>query len=722
MASKKSQSDLLLAILPELKIVSGPDKKGECIAWCPYHPDGNGKPPHRPNLHVSEKGFNCFACNEKGSLRKLAQYLGLPEPSHAPEKIYDYRDENGQLLYQVVRLKGGQFRQRRPDGNGNWLWNLNSTRRVLYRLPELMEKPHEKVFIVEGEKDADRLSQNGLLATTNSGGAGKWRSEYSETLTDRDVVVIPDNDAPGKKHAAKVANCLLGKAKSIRIADLPGLKNKGDVSDWLLERHTIQQLLEICESIPVIEEPIREPVSSRDDKLTNAEDFHLTDVGNAQRLVARHGKDLRYCHPWKKWLVWDGTRWRKDSTAEVVRRAKETVRSIYAEAAKTEDSKIRQQLANHAKSSESEKRLKSMVNLADSEQGIWILPEQLDRDIWLLNCLNGTLDLRSGSSRNHQQEDMITKMVPVDHDKDAKCPMWESFLDRIMDGNQRLIKFLQRAVGYSLTGNISEQCLFVLYGTGANGKTTFVNTIMSMLGDYAVQTPTETLMRKRNAGIPNDIARLEGARMVAAVEAEEGRRFAEVLLKQLTGGDTMTARFLHQEFFEFTSTFKLWLATNHKPTIRGSDHAIWRRIRLVPFTVTIPEKEQDKNLQEKLLCELSGILRWAIEGCLSWQKSRLEAPEEVLNATSDYRMEMDILGAFISEFCIQGSKFRVQATQLYQGYCEWAKRSGEKTVSQTEFGRSLTERGFGKEKESRGRRLTYYFGLGLIEDNQDDET
>lgn len=271
--------------------------------------------------------------------------------------------------------------------------------------------------------------------------------------------------------------------------------------------------------------------------------------------------------------------------------------------------------------------------------------------------------------------------------------MWEAFLSRIFAGDGELIRFVQKAVGYSLTGSTEEQCFFILYGAGANGKSTLIQTISALLKDYARQTPTETLLVQRGDGPRNDLARLQGARFVSASEVEGGRKLAEALVKQLTGGDTLTARYLYKEHFEFQPTFKIWLAVNHKPGVQGTDHAIWRRMRLLPFTVTIPAAEQDKRLTEKLQAEQPGILRWAVEGCRAWQQEGLEPPSAVKRATGDYRAEMDVIAAFIQDCCVLGDTHEVSSKALYEEYTGWCAQMDETPVTRKALATVLKERG-----------------------------
>jgi putative DNA primase/helicase len=439
--------------------------------------------------------------------------------------------------------------------------------------------------------------------------------------------------------------------------------------------------------------------------------FNLTDLGNAQRLVAQHGQDIRYCHPWRRWLVWDGSRWAKDETGVVLLLAKETVRFIYAEAAATVDEKTRKAIAEHAKRSESAMRIRAMVALAESEPGIPVLPGEMDQHEWLFNVKNGTIDLRTGELRPHRREDMITKVAPVDYAPAAKCPTWLAFLERVMAGNRRLMGFLQRAAGYSLTASTREQCFFLLHGTGANGKSVFLTTLLAAAGEYGIQAAPDLLLRKSGESHPTEVADLFGARLVVATETEAGRRLAENLVKQLTGGDRLKARFMRQDFFEFEATHKIWLATNNKPTVKGTDYAIWRRIKLIPFTVTIPPEERDQSLPEKLRQELPGILTWAVQGCLEWQARGLDEPSEVTDATCAYRDEQDVLGGFIRDRCVVQPWAKVLARDLYRAYTEWCGENGEHPMAQRNFGMRLSERGFSNQRGAGGRHL--WVGIGL---------
>jgi putative DNA primase/helicase len=444
----------------------------------------------------------------------------------------------------------------------------------------------------------------------------------------------------------------------------------------------------------------------------NGHTFQFTDTGNAERLVARFGGILRFVPKWNRWLIWDGTRWRVDELGEIQRFAKETVRAIYQESSRSEDG-VAAKIAKHAIRSEGESPRRNLISLARAEAGIPLAAERLDSDPWLLNLRNGTLDLRTGELRPHRALDLITRRVDIDLDLSARAPRWEAFLAEIMAPHPELIPYLQRVAGYALTGSTREEVMFILYGTGANGKSKFLESMRACLGPFCAQTPTETLLVKKEGGIPNDLARLQGIRLVTAVETEDGKRLAEARVKALTGGDTITARFLHQEFFEFIPQFKIFLAVNHKPVVRGTDPGLWRRIHLIPFSVTIPEEQRDRELLEKLRSELPGILAWAVRGCLEWARDGLKPPETVLTATKAYKDEMDVVGDFIEEKCVVSSQASVSAENLRRAFEEWSKANDVPRLSHRYLAARWKERGATPARGGAGTRI--WRGIGLRE-------
>ena len=431
----------------------------------------------------------------------------------------------------------------------------------------------------------------------------------------------------------------------------------------------------------------------------------LTDAGNAQRLIKRHGQDLKFIPAWG-WLVWTGQTWARDEL-KARQVALETARGIHAEAATVSDNAEQKALSDWARKSQNAQRLQALLWCA--QPALAASPDEFDKQPWLLPVANGTVDLRTGEIHPHRREHFLTRACPVVFDKKSQCPEWLEFLERVLPSRD-VRDYVQRFAGYSLTGSTAEQCLAFLYGSGRNGKSVFLETLGLLLGDYHTATRVDSLAVTRGGGIPNDVAALAGARLVSVSETPEGVRLNESLVKDLTGGDTITARFLRHEFFQFKPQFKLWIRGNHKPQIRGTDDGIWRRLALVPFTVQIPLAEVDPGLPERLQGELPGILNWAVEGCRAWQENGLSPPQAVTEAVSDYRMEMDTLGEFIADRCVCGDGVKAKSSDLYSEYKSWCDSNGEHPLSQRRFGLCLGERGYTKLKSG----TVYWHGVGLI--------
>ncbi len=444
--------------------------------------------------------------------------------------------------------------------------------------------------------------------------------------------------------------------------------------------------------------------------------WNTTDLGNGERLVAQHGKNI-HCIG-NRWFIWNSQVWKEDRTNGIGRMAKRTVKRIYREAADEPNDGERKALATWASRSESRTRVDNMIELARSEDGIAIVPEDLDTNDWLLACRNGTIDLRTGELRTSQREDLITRQSPVAYDAAAQCPTWELFLEQVLGNDADLIEYVQRAIGYCLTGDIREQCFFFLFGKGNNGKSTFLTVLRSLLGDYAHRMRAETILAKRTDEHPEAIASLRGARFVTASETAEGRRLAEGLVKDMCGGETLRARFMRQDSFEFLPTFKLWLSSNSKPQVRDTSLAMWRRVRMIPFAYQVVEGQEDKELLAKLEGELPGILRWAVRGCLRWQEEGLAAPEIVKEATQAYREESDTLGLFLQESCEFGRDYSESSKELYKAYCYWMDVNGQgKPPSNSQIGRNLKERpGLRPDQENNKARTRIWRGLRLLAD------
>ena len=411
----------------------------------------------------------------------------------------------------------------------------------------------------------------------------------------------------------------------------------------------------------------------------------------ALRFAARHANDLRYVAPWGRWLRWDGTRWAFDDSLGAFDLARRICREAAAECEKP----------STAAALASAKCVAAVERLAKADRRLAATVKQWDADPWVLNTPGGVIDLRTGTLRRHAPEyhhTMITAVAPG-----GDCPRWRMFLDDVTDGDKGLQAFLQRLAGYGLTGSTREHSLAFLYGTGANGKSVFTATIAGVLGDYHKTAPIETFTASAGDRHPTDLAMLRGARLVTVVETEEGRRWAESRIKSLTGGDTIAARFMRRDFFEFKPQFKLLIAGNHKPALRSVDEAIRRRFHLVPFTVTIPAEKRDPDLCEKLQGEWPGILAWAIDGCLAWQRDGLMPPDAVIDATAHYLDGQDAIAAWLDETCTKDPEAWETRVDLFASWKAWAEKSGEFVLPRRRFLDAFETRGFTSHRRNSGR-------------------
>ena len=434
----------------------------------------------------------------------------------------------------------------------------------------------------------------------------------------------------------------------------------------------------------------------------------LNDTGNAERFAKRFKDTYLYIPELKFWLFWRDGYWQTDMVESVKTAAMEVAKSIFFEAAQA-DTAMAQKIANWANTSLQKPRIDAMIELAKP----WLSTSihSLDRDLMLLGVKNGVVDLKTGQFRKAEPSDLITQQCDVFYDGNASAPVWESFIDEVSSHDVSLVKYKQRYWGYSLSGDTSEQCFFYYHGWGRNGKSTEIGVMQALLGTYAKSIPAGVLMVRNNYGSQGptpEIARLVGARLVTANETEDGARLAEAQVKAMTGQDVLTARVLHGDPFDFRPKFKLFISGNHKPVIRGEDDGIWRRIKVIPFKNQIPESQVDKHLYEKLMQERSGILNWAIKGCLIWQQDGLAETQIVKDEVASYRSDQDLMGAWLDERCQLGANQSQGTRETYMDYANWVRSAGANAVSETRFVTRMIERGF---KKDRVKQKMTFFGV-----------
>jgi putative DNA primase/helicase len=632
-----------------------------------------------------------------------AQEMAAPIKAKAPPvdelgpatAKWDYLDAAGKLVAVVYRYDPQPGRKEfRP-------WDVRRRKmappdpRPLYNQPGLLKA--EQVVLVEGEKCAQALIDLGVCATTAMHGANAPVDKTDWTpLSGKHVLIWPDRDKPGWHYADHASQAIL-KAGAISCAILqpPSEKPEGwDVADAVHDGFDIAGFLAVGERLPVVRQ-----VDPQDVPLPIEGIDYGTEDGLALAFTHEFAEDWRYCAPWGKWLVWNGVRWNVDKALYVQHLCRKVARvgSFFADGAKQKS-----RLASAGTMSAIERIVRS-----DPRHSATV--EEWDANPWLLNTPGGIVDLKTGTRGPHNRQQRMTKVTTAT--PQGACPVWRSFLVNVTGGDEELQHYLQRVVGYCLTGDISTHALFFLYGTGANGKSVFVNVISTVLGDYAANAPMDTFMETRTDRHPTDLAGLRGARFVSATETEQGRRWNESKIKAITGGDDITARLMHQDFFTYRPQFKLLIAGNHKPAIRNIDEAMRRRMHLIPFTITVPAEQRDPLLTDKLLAERDGILAWALEGCLLWQVQGLKQPQSVVQATEEYFEAEDAMGRWLAERCNLGANSKALTATLFADWKQWAEVSGEYVGTQRRFADALLARRFDKWRNPMGVRG--YVGLDL---------
>ena len=739
-------------------------RKDGIWARCPAHDDQD------PSLKIWEgdDGAACVKCHShQCSTVAILGAIGLQKKHLFPEKPkdqqpkrragrwkqivreYSYVDESGVQLHQTVRFEPKKFMQRRWDSfNNKWSWSLLGIRTVLYGLPRLLEAiaAGKEIFLAEGEKDVEAFWQRGLEATTNPMGACNWKPEYTEVLKGARITIVRDPDKAGYKRCASLYKELSAAGCFVRAVQAAIEKN--DAGEWIVKdafdhfeagrtvdefepvdplekwkepKQTAAEAPELAyvkggapqSGAEVAPPPNPPPAAVVDERRPRR--YHLTDLGNAQRLVDQFGEDLRYCPQFGAWLMWAGQRWQLDETegAPIHRMVGEVIKGMHQEANEMEfGSNARKDLFKHAMQSESRRSIEAMIALAKKEPGIPVLPDQLDADDWVAGASNGTIDLRTGELREPRREDLITKQLGVPYIKDAKCQDFKDWLFKALGEDQGLYSYVLRVMGYSLTGSIREEMFIFAHGPGGGGKGTLFKVLQKVLGEYAGILRSEALMAKQHEQIPADIAKLKGVRAAFIDETEENKRFNEALLKQMTGGGPVQARFMRENFFEFLPKFKLFIAGNHKPRIISFDRAIERRLKLVPFDRPIPDDQIDTTLKDRLAStQGEGVLALMVQSCLLWQKDGLKQPNAVTEAVREYREESDAVLRFIEERCnVDSFGEETPARELFKAYKLWSKTTEDYCGTETWFGRLISLKGYKKGKNTKFR---FHEGLSL---------
>lgn len=648
---------------------------------------------------------------DKGTVT-LTSWLG-------PGILIPCRDSTGQIHSLKVRRRNPHSGAKRyVHFSGGHAKKQRSS--SICHVPRGIPTEPETIRVTEGELKADVTNLLTSTPTIGVPGINQWNKALpvleklgsSQVLIAFDAPEYLDASKPTGKYAAEFLRELIRLGYEVAIETWPASAGKG-IDDAIANQEVISKMDPgwLC--------CIRPDLTAKNEGEAKLQTLSLskpetqTDLANSRRFIELNGDRIRYCYQWKTWLVWDGNRWAENSAGEVERLAKNVSDLLWKEAQEINDPGARRFAANSA----SLRAIRAIVELGKSECPID--PAEMDQDGWLLNCANGTLDLRTGIVRPAQPSDLITSICPTSFDPEARSSEWETFLDSTFGGDHSLIAYVQRLLGYCLTADSSEQTLPVMWGTGANGKSTLLNAFMGMLGtDYAIKAPNNLLLTKKHESHPTELADLHRKRFVVCVETPHNARLNETLVKELTGGDRIRARRMHRDFFEFEPTHKLILCTNHKPNVHGTDHGIWRRLALIPFAQTFwnpargetgpPELQLDSEISERLTECRESILAWCVKGCRDWRRSGLLFPDAVREATSQYRAAEDVIGQWVGERCVITNESRIKSAEAYTDYESWCSKNGENKSSKKSFGQYMSNRF--EPKQSNGR---VYLGIGL---------
>lgn len=538
----------------------------------------------------------------------------------------------------------------------------------------------------ESKRHAPALALAGALV--NAG----WEQDNVKHFIESVCIAAGDNDVDDRMKA--VDTTYQNKISGQKITGLPTL------ADFLGER-VVEKIVEWLGIPTIAKKPINEASKGTVEEI-------FTDSNLSDEFVKQHGHTIKFCPDYNKWLTWNGKHWAVDDSRKVTLLIEKMNREIVSEFIKTARSYDAQIASRYLQAG----RINSIAELSKGK--MILLKKELDADGWLFNCQNGVLNLQTGKLMPHAPSFNLSYISPVKYDPKAQCPKFLEFLDQIMKGRKSLVDFIQRAAGYSLTGSTREHCFFILNGNGRNGKSTLVDVLRHISGDYAGSLPSHSLLAQKYEGIPNDLASITGKRFVCASEISERKRLDEAKIKSMTGGEPVNARFLNKEWFAYTPQFKIWLSTNELPEIHERNEGIWSRIHCVPFDRYFEEEERDTELKEKLIAEADGILNWILHGCMEWQSTGLTPPQEVLNSTKSYRNDMDYMSAFIAEHVEASPETELKKADLYRCFLDWYSNAWDTSSSipkQNSFGRELSRRGY---VETRGKGGRCWKGIKLI--------